>query len=124
LQVEILFVHQLTPELAELASRATSVIFLDAQCTGEPGTVSCESVSAQFDQSPFSHQATPPVLLALCDRLYGAQPQAFVASLSGQSFDFGESLSPAAEIALPHFVATVRKLIERLALSSPCAAGT
>jgi hypothetical protein len=44
---EIIYVHQLTPELAENASRAHTVIFLDAARNGAAGHVSCQSVSPQ-----------------------------------------------------------------------------
>jgi hydrogenase maturation protease len=112
--VEIRCVHQLTPELADHASRALAVIFMDARCAGEPGAITSTPVDPQFDEPPFSHHVTPQSLIALCGHLYAATPRAFVVSLSGQSFEFGESLSPTAERALPHFVATVRKLVEDL----------
>jgi hydrogenase maturation protease len=120
-QAEIRCLHQLTPELADHASRATAVIFMDACCAGEPGAISCAPVNPQFDESPFSHHVTPQSLIALCRRLYAATPRAFTVSLTGQSFDFGESLSPAAERALPQFVATVRKLVEDLVRSGQSA---
>jgi hydrogenase maturation protease len=120
-QAEIRCLHQLTPELADQASRSTTVIFLDARCAGEAGAISCIPVNAQFDEPPFSHHVTPQSLITLCGRLYAATPRAFVVSLSGQSFDFGESLSPAAEAALPQFVANVRKLLEDLVRSDQSA---
>jgi hydrogenase maturation protease len=122
--VEIRCLHQLTPELADQASRATAVIFLDARCAGEPGAITCAPVNPQFDEPPSSHHVTPQSLISLCRRLYAATPRSFIVSLSGQSFDFGESLSPAAESALPHFVATVRKLVEDLVRSDQSATTT
>jgi hydrogenase maturation protease len=45
-EAEILAVHQLTPELAEDASRAELVIFLDAAETGAPGEWRCREIVA------------------------------------------------------------------------------
>jgi hydrogenase maturation protease len=111
---EIRCLHQLTPELAEVVSRSSAVIFLDASCDGEPGTVVCEPVSLGHQGARFSHEMTPQKIVALCHQLYSVRPQAFAVSLIGQSFDFGESLSPAASQALPQFVAAVHELVVRL----------
>jgi hydrogenase maturation protease len=111
---QIRCLHQLTPELAEAISRSGVVIFLDANCDGQPGAVVCQQVSLDDAGARSSHEMTPQKILALCHRLYSVRPQAFAVSLTGQSFDFGESLSPAASRALPQFVASVHKLVDRL----------
>jgi len=116
--VEVICVHQLTPELAEEASRADMVIFLDATDNGDPGKVVCQTVSAEPMQTRFSHHLTPAQLLVLCDRLYGSKPPGFLISISGECFDHGEGLSPAAINALPRSVAAVSDLLRRLKTSS------
>src|SRR5262245_29107852 len=40
--IEILALHQLTPELAEPISRADLIIFIDASNEGQPGSWKCE----------------------------------------------------------------------------------
>ena len=47
---EVLTVHQLTPELAELMSRADRVIFIDAAAEGEAGEVSCFALKSAGKQ--------------------------------------------------------------------------
>ncbi len=116
--VEVICSHQLTPELAEEASRSDTVIFLDATSNGDPGKVVCETVSPDLLQARFSHHLTPAQVLALCDQLYQAKPRAFLISISGERFDHGDGLSPAAVNALPQSVAAVSELLRRLKASS------
>jgi hydrogenase maturation protease len=118
--VEVICTHQLMPELAEEASWADTVIFLDATDNGDPGKVVCETVSAEPTQSRFSHHLTPAQLLGLCDQLYEAKPRAFLISISGECFDHGDGLSPAAKSALPQSVAAVSDLLRRLKNSIDC----
>ena len=67
LQVEILRLHQLTPELAESVSHVDAVIFVDAasaEAGGRlPGEIRIEEIHAEeagsFVQSRFSHHLTP-----------------------------------------------------------------
>ena len=109
--VEILSVHQLTPELAEDASRADLVIFLDAAQGGQPGRVTCEDVLSQPASLNSSHNLAPGEVLALCDRLYAVRPHAFVVSVTGECFDHGQNLSPSTMRALPQLEAKVAELI-------------
>jgi hydrogenase maturation protease len=117
-RVEIICSHQLTPELAEEASRADVVIFLDATGNGNPGKVVCQTVSAEPMQARFSHHLTSAQVLALCAQLYQAKPRGFLISISGKCFDHGDGLSPAAINALPQSVAVVSNLVRRLRSSA------
>lgn len=114
-EAQIVCVHQLTPELAESASHADAVIFLDAACDGEPGSVIRRPLVVRPAPTSFSHQLTPEGILALCAKLYGATPKAFAVSLGGESFAHGEALSPTINNALPEFVAEVKQLLRELA---------
>lgn len=110
----IVCVHQLTPELAEEAARADTVIFIDATREGEVGKVSCRAVSADATQAYSSHNLAPAQLLAFCTQLYGTRPRAFLISISGEHFDHGEVLSRAASNSLPQIVVMVNKLLSGL----------
>jgi hydrogenase maturation protease len=112
-EIKIVKVHQLTPELAEDVSRAALVIFVDAAATGEPGTLNCERVVASVEESASSHSFTPAALLQLSAALYGTSPVAFLVSVTGKSFEHGDSLSPEIEQALPHLVAKIQELMLR-----------
>jgi hydrogenase maturation protease len=108
--IAIFCVHQLTPELAEDASRAGTVIFLDAARSGEPGEVRCQPVSADRLAKTFSHTLGPEQMLTICKQLYGAEPHGFLVSIAGECFDHGEALSPRVTAALPQVVAMVKEL--------------
>ncbi|MCS7055405.1 MAG: hydrogenase maturation protease [Thermoflexales bacterium] len=101
--------HQLTPEMADALVAAEVVIFVDArQVNAEDKSsfgVTFTALSAAEDAAPNSfHISDPRRLLALTKQLYGRCPQAWLISVPGVNFDFGESLSEPArqgvEVAL------------------------
>ena len=106
--------HQLTPELVEDISSADAVFFIDASREGEPGELTCQPVRPSDDMVRFTHQCSPAVLLALCDQLYGSCPPAFAVSVCGQSFHYGESLSPCVAASLPKLTAIVTEMARKL----------
>ena len=116
-EVEIITLHQLGPELAESASRAQCVIFIDAAASGShPGEVQISRMSDGLgepaDTRPFCHALAPASIVGLATRLYSARMQAFCATITGQNFDHGESLSPAVEAALPNLIERIHELIQ------------
>lgn len=118
-ELEIVCVHQLTPEMAEKVSWADAVIFLDASEDGEPGEVRCKPLVEPFGDVRFSHQLSPVAILALAKQLYGASPTAYSVTLTGQCFDHGDTLSSTAAAALPRLVAEVNALVHQLLTAQP-----
>jgi hydrogenase maturation protease len=108
--VEIIAQHQLTPELALPVSQAARVLFLDAASHGQPGELSCEPVLLIQASGAFTHNVSPASILSLCQELYDKAPQAYVISLRGEWFDYGETISATVEAALPSFVDLVVRL--------------
>jgi hydrogenase maturation protease len=108
--IQILAVHQLTPELADLISRAARVIFIDAAATGEPGAIQQRSITPTGAPGGFTHHSTPGALLAASEALFGSVPAATLYSISGQSFEFGEELTPPVGQALETLVADLAAL--------------
>jgi hydrogenase maturation protease len=117
-QVEILRLHQLTPELAERVSRVGAVIFVDAASAEGgarlPGEIRIEEIHSEEAgssvQTRFSHHLTPAVVIALAAQLYCARVRGFAATLTGQNFEHGESLSVAVDASLPELVAKIEVL--------------
>lgn len=112
---EILTVHQLTPELAEDASHAELVVFIDAREGGTPGCWKREEVEpapGPGGQS-FTHHVTPASLVSAAGTLYGRAPRAVLFSMVGESFAFGEGLSPRVAAALPGMLEEVKALTYR-----------
>lgn len=93
-ETELLFVLQLTPEMAEIISEFDRVCFVDAHTGNVPGEVNLSRVEPEFQASPFTHHLTPQSCLALCTALYGKQPEAILVSVRGYEFGFDRSLSP------------------------------
>ena len=102
--------HQLLPEFAEEISRSDLVIFIDASCdNGPPGEIRLKRVEPRRSVSAaFSHELDPPALTGMAGSLYGFCPNAFFFSVTGRSFEDGETLSPEVESALPELLERIR----------------
>jgi hydrogenase maturation protease len=102
--------HQLLPEFAEEISRSDLVIFIDASCDNSPpGEIRFERVEPSRSASTaFSHELDPPALTGMARSLYGFCPSAFFFSVTGRSFQDGETLSPEVESALPELLERIR----------------
>jgi hydrogenase maturation protease len=110
--VDIIACHQLTPELAEPVSRAALAIFIDASREGMPGLLACQQLSPEpTTPGIFSHHLKPRLLLACAQTFYENCPEAFVLSVTGAFFGYGERLSPLVQAALPVAVAKVQTLV-------------
>ena len=112
--VEILTLHQLTPELMDPVSRARRVIFIDACTGGNPGEIRERAVApdsaAHAAGAAFTHHATPEALLAGARALYGRAAEAWMISVTGADFSLSAELSPAVSGRLEQVVAAVLRL--------------
>jgi hydrogenase maturation protease len=117
-KVDILCLHQLAPELAETASRFERVIFVDAASkqTGELGKIRVEQIRAEAisknEGAAFGHSLSPAAVLALAANLYGARPQAFSVTVTGQNFGHGDQLSRSVTAALPDLISRIELLVQ------------
>jgi len=104
--------HQMGVELAMELSEAGLVIFMDARVGGAPGQLAEEKVIPEISvPSSFSHHLQPGVLLSVVQALYNKCPEAYLYSVSAESFEHGEGLSPVVAAALP---ALVDKVLARV----------
>lgn len=114
--VEVLACHQLTPELAPQVAAADRLILVDARAGGEPGAL-IEQILAPLDLSgaagsfTLTHHLDPAGLLAAAQILYGKAPPAVLLTVCGESFDYGEALSPRVAAALPRVLAAIEEWI-------------
>jgi hydrogenase maturation protease len=111
-EVEVLPCHQLTPELAEPASIADTVLFIDCTRDGQPGEVRCEELRPQSDSGSLTHDLTPSALLALTSELYGFWPKAYLLSIRGECYEPGDSFSAPVTSRVPELRKMARRLIE------------
>jgi hydrogenase maturation protease len=109
--LQVLKVHQLTPELAEAISEVDLAILVDAGAHGVPGAVTCDPVSVADADLRFSHDITPAAVLQMAKTLYGKSPKAHLLCVTGKSFEHGEGLSPEMIAAIPQVIAKVRALM-------------
>jgi hydrogenase maturation protease len=111
-EATLLTVHQLLPEIAEAASRAERVIFIDASLSHYPGEVVVMDVPAGAPGAMGgTHELDAAGLLALAARLFGAAPPATAVLVGGAAFDHSEALSPRVALAVPTAVHRVLTLI-------------
>ena len=93
-----LWVHQLTPELADDIAQVDTVIFVDAvigdRSNAEIEIQSLENISADEN---FGHSINPRSLLYLSQAIYGKTPQSYLILIPGFNFNFGEELSEITE---------------------------
>jgi hydrogenase maturation protease len=109
--LEVLALHQLTPEVAEALINSELVVFVDADCRQPPGRLSCEVVSRRLPRpAPTTHHLDPAGLLAFARALDPASPrQALLLTVGGESFGHGEGFSPPVAAAL----ASVEQLLDQ-----------
>jgi hydrogenase maturation protease len=93
--VDILFLQQLMPELAETLAGYDRVWFVDAHLGVYPELVRRTALAAHYGLASVSHHLGPETLLALAQQLYGHAPAGELISIRGYDFDFGEALSEA-----------------------------
>lgn len=111
-QVEVMAVHQLTPELTDDVSQSTFVLFLDAASGPHPGLIHQTPVSPTSGPGGFSHHLTPSSLLAAAASLYGDAPAASNLTVVGDSFEVGETLSPIVAANMPEMVRHARHIVD------------
>ncbi len=89
-----ILVHQLAPELAELACRYDVIVFIDAHVAGvDWQPVEWQAIEPSVQGGMSGHHLKPGVILSLSETLYGRRPEAYMLSVLGHNFDFGETLT-------------------------------
>jgi hydrogenase maturation protease len=115
--ISVVSTHQLTFDLSEMVSRARCVVLIDAATGGVPGTITCRRVEPEGESAPsMLHHMEAGALLASTQVLYGVVPPTYIWSMVGDAFEFGESLSPALERAVPELVKQLTQFIRMLGL--------
>ncbi len=101
--VVALAVIQLLPELAENISRSKCVIFIDASVKVPVGRLDVGRIQSHRPEehpSRLGHHETPERLLAICEKVFGDVPPAFVLAIGAASLELGSHLSRAVKPAV------------------------
>ncbi len=106
-------VHQLTPELALDASRASLLVLLDAGMGEAPGEVSMRRLEPTADAGgAWTHHVDPAGIVRLAQALYGASPPVVMISIGPASLEVGESLSEAVTASVTRAADLVVTVVE------------
>jgi Ni,Fe-hydrogenase maturation factor len=85
-------------------------IFVDASLEGDE--VKIREIFPEPKPSFLSHHILPEQFLFWLEELYGKKPRAFLVSIRGWDFDFGEGLSPGGERSLKKGVQAIEGIIK------------
>lgn len=110
-EIGIIACQQLLPEMADDISGSELVIFLDASCGEEPGTVQCKYITPANAPAGSMHNLDPESLVSAAEQLYGEAPQAICVTLAGWSFETSNRLSRNAQLRLPELIRQTREII-------------
>ena len=110
--IQVIATQQLTPEIAEFASRAERVLFVDAARLGEPGSLACRQISPGESPGRYSHELSAVTILQLAQKLYGRCPPAYLITVAGATFDTGDKLSAAVTDVLPALGKKIQQFID------------
>lgn len=113
LSVQSLAVHQLTPELATNLATADLAIFVDACVDAAPLDVQVRSLLPSNGQILSAHSSDPRSLLSLTQFLYGHCPPAWLVTVPGVNFEFGDRLSPIAETGIAIALVKIIKILDK-----------
>lgn len=111
---DVLTTHQLTPELAFDASRASLLVLVDAAADVSAGEVSVRRLDPERAAAgePMTHHVDPADIVGLARELFGSAPRVVIVSVGVASLDLGDGLTPAVEAAIPRAVDAVLAAIE------------
>ena len=109
-QVTSIYVHQLTPELAEKIAEFGTVIFVDASIQTQK--VSLTSIKNKENSKNWTHHLTPASIIYLTQFLYQAKPQAWLIHIPIENLNFGEKISNLAQQGKQEALKIIRNIIE------------
>jgi hydrogenase maturation protease len=115
-KAHIIACQQLTPELAKDLSDTHQVIMVDADQGDMPGQITVKKIEPRNHKSTsLTHELDLATLLAYSMELYGKCPNAFLVTVTGSAFDFGEELSQPTADAIPGLLQCVQDLASNVA---------
>ncbi len=109
--VEVVVVHQPTPELAERLAGAERAVLVDAAADLPPGEVAVRPLGPAPGGCGLGHELDPGSLLQLAARVFGRAPDAHLVVVGVGSAAWGEELSPPLAAALSRAAATALRAL-------------
>ena len=90
---DVIFLLQLTPEIAETIAQYDYICFIDAHTGSIPEDIQFIEISPEFKPSPLTHHLTPETCMSLTEMMYNSSPKAILVSVKGYQFNFKHGLS-------------------------------
>lgn len=111
---EIRAEHQLTPEIALDASRASLLVLVDAGTTEAPGEVTVRRLEAAAvgPGTAWTHHLDPSALVGLARELWGSAPPVVIVSIGPESLEVGEGLTDTVAPAVARAVDLIAAIVE------------
>ena len=112
--------HQLTPDYAEaIADPAIShVIFVDTrQAEYEEVDLRVETIGPSAEAQSIGHQMGPSMLLTYAKQLFGHAPAAYIVTIPGHDFGFGDQMSDCVQQILANSEPIAQKIMPALSIS-------
>jgi len=111
-EVVIRTCHQLTPELAPEISTFEKVIFIDASIAEVAGELTVSQLKhTGVSERTISHHFDPESVLTCSHMLYGRVPEAYLVTITANSFGYMEDLSVPVKRRLPDLTQAVLRII-------------
>lgn len=106
--IEFLCVQQLTMDLVEMLGQASQAFFIDARAGEAIGKLEITEIDANSSlDTPISHFFDPHTLLSVVQALYGTHPQARLYTVTSNSFEITEELTPQIRAVIPKLVSQI-----------------
>jgi hydrogenase maturation protease len=106
-------VHQLLPELAAELAGFSRVIFVDADANKDGAGFTVERVQSAELPYCFGHMTDVRQVLAYTQSFFGRSPEAWLVSVTGDDFGWGQGLSAAATANVEKACESIVALIAR-----------
>jgi hydrogenase maturation protease len=111
--VQAIVRHQLVPELAGPISQARAVVFVDADAKAA-GEAELRPIMADSGGQILAHATDPRSLLALAEKIFGRNPQAWLLAIPVEDLGIGDGLSPRAAAGFQIALKEIQSLALRL----------
>lgn len=117
--VQVLSVHQLTPDLAGPVAEAAMVVFLDAHAASECPRPRIRRLAPTLRGTHLGHHGGPRAILAWAALSAGRAPDGYWVTIPAQTFALGAAISARTQGSIRSMLPAIRRLLDRPLGCSP-----
>lgn len=112
--VDVIYTHQLLPELSEDISKYEVAVFIDASMELECGKIAFKELLPKDIEEIDTHHLTPETLLELSYDFYDAKPTAYSVHIGLCSDELKEELSPTLQTSFDSYKLQIVNFLKTL----------